>query len=214
MDHKFWHERWENNQIAFHGNEANPLLVDNFAALSLAKKGRVFLPLCGKTLDIPWLLSQGFRVAGAELSEIAVVQLFDELSVAPEISSLGTIKHYGAEGLDLYVGDIFDLSRQILGPVDAVYDRAALVALPAEMREKYAAHLMEITACAPQLLITYEYDQSCQPGPPFAVMSEDVRRYYAQQFSLNELQALEVPGGLKGRCPATERVWLLRESGM
>lgn len=212
MDHQFWHERWENNQIAFHCNEANALLVDNFPALSLASESRVFLPLCGKTLDIPWLLSQGFRVVGAELSEVAVAQLFAELGVEPVISSLGTIKHYGADGIDIYVGDIFNLSRQMLGPVDAVYDRAALVALPAEMRERYVAHLIEITVRAPQLLITYEYDQSCQPGPPFAVMPDDVQRYYGQQFGLTELSALEVVGGLKGRCPAMERVWLLQKS--
>jgi thiopurine S-methyltransferase len=210
MDHSFWHAKWEKNEIAFHQREANPLLVRNFDALSLEKGSRVFLPLCGKTLDIPWLLSQGFRVAGAELSGIAVQQLFDEMGITPTVSRLGTLERYSADDIDIYVGDIFELSRNIMGPVDAVYDRAALVALPAEMRAKYAAHLAGITDRAPQLLISYEYDQALQPGPPFSVTGEEVQQLYSHLFDVNRLMSIEVSGGLRGKCPATESVWLLR----
>ena len=82
MDAIFWHQRWGANDIPFHERAANPLLVKYFQALSLGEGGRVFLPLCGKTLDIGWLLSNGYDVAGAELSEIAVRQLFIELGMA------------------------------------------------------------------------------------------------------------------------------------
>ena len=134
MDRVFWHQKWESNDIAFHRSEANPLLVKYFNELSLAKGSRVFVPLCGKSLDIPWLLSHGYRVAGAELSKIAIEQLFDELGVTPEISRDGELDHYRANNIDLFVGDIFDVSDKMLGPVDAIYDRAALVALPEDMR--------------------------------------------------------------------------------
>ena len=211
MDHSFWHAKWEKNEIAFHVREANPLLVKHIDALSLEKGSRVFLPLCGKTLDIPWLLSKGFRVAGAELSEIAVRQLFEEMGVKPVISRLGPLVHYAAEGVDLYAGDIFDLTGDVLGRVDAVYDRAALVALPAEMRARYTAHLAAQTDRAPQLLICYEYDQALQSGPPFSVTSKEVRRLYSRLFELSELTSVDVPGGLRGKCPTTERVWLLRK---
>jgi thiopurine S-methyltransferase len=210
MDHNFWHTKWEKGEIGFHQSEANPLLVSNFEALSLEKGSRVFLPLCGKTLDIPWLLSKGFLVAGAELSKIAVQQLFNDMGVTPIVSSLDAFEHYSADGIDIYVGDIFHLSRNLLGPIDAVYDRAALVALPAEMRAKYSAHLAEITDRASQLLICFEYDQELQPGPPFSVTPEEVNRHYARLFELNQLMSINVPGGLKGKCPATESVWLLR----
>lgn len=210
MDHSFWHAKWEKNEIGFHEKQANPLLVRNFDALSLEKGGRVFLPLCGKTLDIPWLLSKGVRVAGAELSNIAVEQLFDELGITPAVSAIGSLKHYAAAGIDIYAGDIFDLSASTLGPVDAVYDRAALVALPAEMRLRYSAHVADITGRADQLLICYEYDQSLQPGPPFSVTGEDVHRYYAGLYEVKHLMSVDVPGGLRGKCAATESVWLLR----
>lgn len=212
MDTHFWHQKWENNDIAFHQNTANPLLVDYFNALSLRKGSRVFLPLCGKTLDIPWLLANGYRVAGAELSKIAVGQLFAGLGLAPKITVIGGIDHYSAENIDLFVGDIFDLSAKMLGPVDAVYDRAALVALPEEMRKRYTAHLLAITDKAPQLLICFEYDQNLMAGPPFSVSNEEVQQHYSGSYGLTLIASTTVPGGLKGKCPAQEHVWLLKNT--
>lgn len=209
MDKNFWHQKWASNQIAFHEREANPLLVKYFSNLSLAKGSRLFLPLCGKTLDIPWLLANGFRVAGAELSKLAVEQLFSELGVEPEIARVGEVEHYSAKDMDIFVGDIFDLSRGMLGRVDAVYDRAALVALPADMRNRYTAHLTEITGKAPQLLICYEYDQSLMDGPPFSINGEEVKQLYGDVYHLNLLATEKAPGGLKGVSAVHETVWLL-----
>lgn len=209
MDENFWHERWKTNNIGFHEGAPNPLLIKYFKELSLAKNSRIFLPLCGKTLDIPWLLSNGYRVAGAELSEIAIGQLFTELGVKPKISRVGEMDHYSAKNLDIYVGDIFNLSRERLGPVDAIYDRAALVALPTEMRQRYTAHLMQITNKAPQLLICFEYDQSLMEGPPFSVSNEEVNQHYRDSYDLTLLASIDMPGGLKGKCAAKENVWLL-----
>jgi thiopurine S-methyltransferase len=210
MDESFWHQKWERNEIAFHGREANPLLTTYFGNLDLPKGGRVFLPLCGKTLDIHWLLSHGYRVAGAELSSIAIEQLFAELGVKPEISVLGPLRRYSATGIDIFVGDIFSLTHDLLGKVDAIYDRAALVALPAPMRERYTAHLMEITDRARQLLVTCTYDQSLAEGPPFSVSDAEVVRHYRQSYAPTLLAKADVKGGLKGKHPASEHVWLLK----
>lgn len=209
MDAKFWHERWEQNDIGFHRGEANPHLVKYFDRLSLSKGARVFLPLCGKTRDIAWLLAKGYRVAGAELSKVAIEQLFSELKTTPEISQLGSVTHFRAKNIDIFVGDIFELSSAILGPVDAIYDRAALVALPEEMRQRYSAHLMRITNAVPQLIIAYEYNQSLMDGPPFSVSIDEVRKHYGGKYKLTELGSVDVPGGMKGRIPAKERVQLL-----
>lgn len=212
MDAKFWLEKWEKNEIAFHGSEANPLLVKYFKELSLAAGSRVFVPLCGKSLDMVWLLSQGYRVAGAELAEAAVQQFFSELGVEAQVSVEGKIKRYHAESVDIFVGDIFELTKTMLEPVDAVYDRAALVALPEVTRSRYVDHVRSITGQAPQLVICYEYDQSLAEGPPFSINSEEIRRYYGASYRLASLECAEVPGGLKGKCPARENVWLLSRS--
>jgi thiopurine S-methyltransferase len=209
MDREFWQKKWEKNEIAFHQREPNPLLVHHFDELALPDGSRLFLPLCGKTLDIHWLLARGHRVAGAELSQLAIDQLFAELGVKPTVAKVGALDCYSAPNIDVFVGDFFALAREQLGPVDAVYDRAALVALPAPMRARYVMHLVALTNRAPQLLIAYVYDQSLVDGPPFSVSDMEVRRHYDHHYGLHRLAAVDVAGGLKGRFPASEHVWLM-----
>ena len=213
MEASFWHAKWEKSEIAFHQDDFNPLLLDHFGALSLPAGSRVFVPLCGKTRDILWLLQSGYRVVGAELSRVAVEQLFAEMDLQPSISQVGPLTRFATEDIDIYVGDIFELSGSELGQVDAVYDRAALVALPADMRQRYAEHLVAITDRARQLLIAYDYDQSLQDGPPFAVGADEVRRLYDPHYELALLTSVEIAGGLRGKCPATEHVWQLCQAG-
>jgi thiopurine S-methyltransferase len=210
MDTMFWHQKWKNEEIAFHQGEVNPLLLNYFHTLSLAKGSRVFVPLCGKTLDISWLLSNGYRVAGAELSNLAVEQLFAALNLKPQISRMGEIKHYSAPNIDIFVGDIFALSDKMLGSVDAIYDRAALVALPKPMRDLYTVYLSQITKKAPQLLICYEYDQTLMAGPPFSINTKEINQHYSEVYDLTLLASIDVPSGLRDIQVLKENVWLLK----
>jgi thiopurine S-methyltransferase len=210
MHHDFWHERWASNQIGFHEPVANPALVKHLDQLGADTGGRLFIPLCGKTLDIRWLMDKGYRVVGAELSKLAIDQLFTELGIAPQVTQQANLLHYQADRIDMFVGDIFNITAAMLGKVDAVYDRAALVALPPELRQRYTTHLMQITRSAPQLLICFEYDQSTMNGPPFSVDSNEVKRHYANTYDISRLDSGEVPGKLKGHV-AMETVWLLKK---
>lgn len=209
MEHSFWHDRWESGRIGFHEGEPNRLLVAHFHALGLADRSRIFLPLCGKTRDIAWLLSQGYRVAGAELSGMAIAQLFEELEVEPAVSDLGELKRYSAPEIDIFVGDVFALTSEMLGPVDAVFDRAAFVALPGDMRRAYAPHIANVSGKAPQLLITFEYDTSVLDGPPFSIQSDELEQRYGDSYELSTVAMDAVAGGFKG-LEAFERVWLLK----
>lgn len=209
MEPSFWHNRWQTNQTGWHESTVNPLLITHFPSLNVPPGRRVFVPLCGKSLDLGWFLSEGYAVAGAELSELAITQLFAELEMEARISQVGKHKLFHGEKIDIFVGDLFDLFREVIGPVDAVYDRAALVALPEAMRERYTAHLKTITALAPQLVIGYEYDQTVVTGPPFSVTTDELHRHYSDGYALTPLARIDVPGGLKGKCPATEHVWRL-----
>lgn len=210
MEANFWHERWANNEIGWHESDFNPVLTGNFHRLELRKGARVFVPLCGKTRDILWLLQQGYQVAGSELSETAVQQLFTELDVQPTVSKTGTLQCYHAPGLDIFVGDIFAMTPALLGHVHATYDRAALVALPPDMRTRYTTHLQTLTHNAPQLLVCFEYDQSKMPGPPHSVSAVEVWGHYGSHYSVTLVEVRAVPGGLKGITAANELVWLLR----
>jgi thiopurine S-methyltransferase len=212
MEASFWHEKWKRGEINFHQSEANPLLTAHFEKLNLAKGSRIFLPLCGKTRDIAWLLANGYRVAGAELSAQAINDLFKELGLAPTVSEVGNLTRYSADDIDIWVGDIFGVSAEYLGPINAIYDRAALVALPADMRKQYAAHLVQITGAAPQLLVAYVYDQSKIDGPPFSVNEDEVRQHYSAAYQLTSVEIRDVVGGLKGKVASTETVWLLQKT--
>jgi len=210
MHHDFWHQKWNKSEIGFHLPEANPLLVKYFPVLNLKPGARVFLPLCGKTLDIAWLLVGGYHVVGAELSPIAIRDLFESLHLTPTTHEFGDVTHYSAPNIDIFVGDIFHLSSAMLGRIDAVYDRAALVALPDDVRLRYVSHLVALTSNAPQLLICYEYEQSLVAGPPFSISPLAVAQYYQASYDLDLLLTVDVVGGMKGRCSATEHVFLLK----
>jgi thiopurine S-methyltransferase len=209
MQPDFWHKKWQESDIGFHNSDANPLLVKHFSALGLAAGSRVFLPLCGKTLDIHWLLAQGFQVVGAELSPIAIEQLFNELGVIPDVTQRENLQHYRAPNIDIFVGDIFNVTELLIGQVDAVYDRAALVALPFAMRAQYTTHLTAITHHAKQLLICFVYDQNQLAGPPFSINEEEIKAHYNASYKLSLLESAEVAEKLKGQCSACENVWLL-----
>lgn len=209
MKHDFWHNKWQKDEIGFHLAEANPLLVKHLPSLKLEPNSRIFLPLCGKTLDIHWLLAQGYQVLGAELSTIAVEALFSELNLTPKVTQLGNLVQYSAPNITLWNGDIFELNNSLLGKVDAVYDRAALVALPVEMRDPYTDHIGAITQHVQQLLVCFEYDQSQIEGPPFCVNADEVRRHYRDHFAVKLLDRESLVGGLKGKVEAFEQVWHL-----
>lgn len=207
MKAEFWHQRWQNNHIGFHKTQVNPLLQKHWQTVSQSLKvgSRIFIPLCGKTRDIAWFCSQGYHVIGVELSEIAIQQLFAERGDTPQITASGAFVHYQTDRLDIWVGDIFELNAQQIGKVDMIYDRAALVALPPAMRLRYTQQLVRLTACAPQLLLTYDYDQTQKQGPPFAVPATELQAHYQAHYRLIHLADMTVMHGL-----ATEQVWQLR----
>ena len=209
MEADFWHQRWANNQIGFHQLQAHDLLVKYIGELNLNKGDVIFVPLCGKTLDIGWLLDQGYRVIGSELSELAVEQLFEDLELQAEVSGCGGLKRYAANNIEIYVGDFFSLEKKLLGRVDAVYDRAALVALPLDMRIRYKNALMELTDRARQLLIVLEYDQEIMSGPPFSLSGDDIEDYYQDAYQCLRLETVFLKQGLKGVMDVDESVYRL-----
>ncbi len=209
MEKEFWHDKWQKNEIAFHENKPNSFLEKNIDRLVNNSNRRIFVPLCGKTLDISWLLSNGYSVVGCELNQSAIDQLFSELGTIPRITRVDNFIHYSAENIDIFVGDVFELSYDLLGEVNGVYDRAALVALPIEMRRRYTKKIVEVTKAAPQLLIVFEYDQSLIDGPPFSITREEIKAHYREAYSINLIEKITAEGGIRGECPGLECGWLL-----
>ncbi len=177
MEKDFWHERWRSGQIGFHRDEVHWALTRHWSSLGLPAGAPVLVPLSGKSLDMHWLHQNGYPVCGVELDRIAVRDFFAEWN--RQAQSVGVdargLSGYRADDVVLWQGDFFDYVPS--EPFPAFYDRAALIALPPNLRAAYAGHLRKcMIEGARGLLVTLEYDQKQKEGPPFSVLPEEVSR--------------------------------------
>lgn len=189
----FWHERWATGQIGFHQSSVHPMLERWWPSIGAGTGSRVYVPLCGKSLDMDWLGRQGHRIVGSELSAIAIRDFFEELGLEPARTTGGRFVRHAAGPYELLEGDALDLTPDILGPVEAAYDRAALVALPPDMRGAYAdctARLLP--AGARILMIGFEYPQEMRGGPPFSVEEREVRALFEPAFDVARLERSDI----------------------
>jgi len=188
MDISFWHERWKQNEIGFHQAGFNSHLQEFWPSLGLPAAGRVFVPLCGKSRDLLWLRAQGHDVLGVEVSPIAVSDFFQENRLTCEVTRRDPFEVWAADGLTVLCGDFFALTPDWLAGMHAVFDRASLIALPPDMRARYAAHLAAILPPAVTiLLITMEYPAGGMQGPPFSVDESEVKALYEKHFKVTSL---------------------------
>ena len=188
MDPQFWLRRWERNEIGFHQPEGNPLLRRFWGSLGLERDTPVLVPLSGKTPDMAWLAAQGHPVTGVELSEVAARDFFAERKVHPQRDTAGGMVRYRQAGVQILVGDFFALDPAILADTEAVYDRAALIALPETLRRRYAELLCHsLPPGARVLLVTLEYDPEEMEGPPFPVPQGEVERLLGPRFRVDPL---------------------------
>ena len=193
MDEAFWQRRWARNEIGFHLNEVNPYLRRHWPSLGLAPGARVLVPLCGKSLDMAWLADQGLAVLGVELSERAAEDFFTEHGLVPDVSVQGELKVYRAGNVEIRCGDFFAVTPDDVADCRALYDRAALIALPSDMRQRYVNHLASILAPGCQgLLITLDYQQEQMSGPPFAVGDAEVRDLLNTRWKIKLLELADV----------------------
>lgn len=193
MQPEFWHKKWASNQIGFHLPQVNPHLQRFWPQLGLEESARVLVPLCGKSLDLLWLAQCGHEVLGVELSEKAVEDFFSEHQLDPAVSEQGPFSVYRAGSIELWCGDFFALTPGDVADCSALYDRAALIALPPSMRERYATHLKRILPKGSLgVLITLDYDQAEMSGPPFAVLDDEVQRLFGTSWGLKVLEDQDV----------------------
>jgi thiopurine S-methyltransferase len=186
MEAEYWKNRWKNNEIGFNQARPNALLINNIDYLALQKGATVFVPLCGKSVDMHWLTEQGYKVIGVELSEIACREYFQERSIVPEIDETASFKVFKTANITLYAGDFFQLTADMLSNVHAIYDRAALIALPADMREHYAALIKQHLFNASMLLITVTYENK-RDQAPYSIGPQLVEQLYSECYQIEQL---------------------------
>ncbi|MCW8880294.1 MAG: thiopurine S-methyltransferase [Kangiellaceae bacterium] len=177
MEPRFWIDKWKKQETGFHLASAHPLLRKYFPKV-FANQTSVFLPLCGKTQDLIFCSDQGLAVIGNELSEVAIEQFFLANQLAPKTEVSQNFILREANNIAIYQGDFFELEKRTFENTQAIYDRAALVALPVEMRKSYAEKMKQLFPQATMLLITLEYNQREMSGPPFSVTQDEVNSLF------------------------------------
>lgn len=193
MEIDFWKQRWQENQIGFHLDQVNPWLKKFWSEIQLAQGSHVFVPLCGKSLDLLWLANAGYCVTGVECSQLAVDAFFAEHDLACNRVSCGDLQSCASGNINLLQGDFFSLQADMLPTVLAVYDRAALIALPHDMRQQYVTKLLDVIPVhASMLLVTLEYNQSLMAGPPFSVPEQEVLALYGRKFEIRKIHQADV----------------------
>lgn len=181
-----WLGRWQKNDITFHLDTINPLLEQYWPTLNIPKGTNVLVPLCGKSLDMLWLVKQGYHVIGAELSSIACENFFTENNLPFKTEKTKEFTRFYNDHIELYCGDFFALSKDMLPPITAVYDRAALMALPKDMRPTYAKQTQNLLAPHSKILLIVIETANDIKGPPYSVAASEIKKIY-NQLTVKEL---------------------------
>ncbi len=194
-----WLKFWENNETNWHGDNVTQELIEYFELFELEPRDKVFVPLCGKSLDMLYIMNQGFSVIGVEISEIGVRQFFNENNLTYKITKVDDFDLYSTENLEIYCGDFFALTSKHLNNVKSVFDRKSLIALEPEVRQKYVKHLNDIISVGARiLLVTLQYPQYQMSGPPFSVDKSEVESLFSMAFESRELRSFnDIENGLK-----------------
>ncbi len=215
MENSYWHQKWNAHEIGFNQLQPNQLLQRYCHTLNLQPGDRVFVPLCGKSIDMLWLIQQGYHVIGVELSLMACESFFSDYNLP--VKTIQTESHtiFQSENITLYASDFFQLNKALIGDITAVYDRAALIALPATLRRRYVDYLISLLCPSTKiLLITTVYNQSEMPGPPFSVDRNEIETLYGTYLHIdllydNPIQKIPEHLRKRGLSDATEHAFLL-----
>ena len=199
MDHEFWHKAWQREKQGWHQAVTNPHLERYWADFNAPADAPVFVPLCGKSMDMLWLLEQGHEIVGVELNEEAVQSFFTEHGLEATISVEGDYHVYRCDALTIYVGDYFALDAASTAKCPVVFDRAALIAMPPSMRPDYAHKQAELLKPGERIfLITLNYPQEQMQGPPFSVEDVEVTDLYQKYFTVKHVCSEADPSMVDG----------------
>jgi len=195
MDKNFWHDRWNSGRIGFHRPDVHPFLERYVPRLAVRKGDTVFVPLCGKSLDMLWLRQKGLRVTGVEISPVAVSAFFEENGLAVTFQNVQAGELYFTDGIEIYCADFFAMGTDEVSSCQAIYDRAALIAFPGDQRRTYTEHLIRIAPpLARILLVILEYEQSQMDGPPFSVTCSEVDQMFGSAYDIEVLETIDALG--------------------
>ncbi|CAK8674631.1 unnamed protein product [Clavelina lepadiformis] len=191
----YWRNLWKNDQAWFHMSDAHPDML-KFQDQFLRDNCRVYVPLCGKSVDLKYLADKGHEVVGCEFCETAILQFFEEQSIKYERYQHPTAPYEIFKATDknitIYKGDFFALGSSIMGKVDAIWDRGSFVAIDPSRRREYADVIYDvINADGKYLLYSVEYEGNIS-STPYNVQEQEIDDIFGQKFAAFTLDTHEV----------------------
>lgn len=207
-----WKQSWNDGKTGFHLSNTNPSL-EQYAHL-FDEELTILVPLCGKTLDMHYLHHRNHAVIGIELVPQAIKSFFQEWGVVPKVHH----NRFSHERITVINSNIFAVQSQDIPTIDGIFDRAALVALPTNIRTQYATHLLSLLKDGGTLLlITYDMPRPQDLGPPFAVRQHDVPHLFKRASSVELLKEIhntpqDEPRLItRGIAWSKEHIWRIRK---
>ncbi len=179
MGIEFWLNRWKEGRVPFHHQTVQDDLIQFWPSVAEHQPRNILVPLCGKSLDMRWLQEQGLFVTGVDLSEIAIKSFISEQQLQVNTWQSDDIICFENNEYKLLAADIFKMDKKLITVQDAIYDRAALIALPEKLRAAYVECCLQwLKPGGIVLLKTLNYDQTQMEGPPYAVSPEEVYQLF------------------------------------
>jgi len=189
MELSYWQSRWRKGNIGFHMKNGYTGLDEHWQSLQLPESFTVLAPLCGKSEDLRWFAEKGGTVTGVDISEIAAQQFFSTHKQTPKLNSFANFSIYSSDYIEIWCGDFLKLPEHKMPVFDLIYDKAALVALPQKMRQKYVEKVISLTGRHTKIMLHgFSYNQNEMNGPPFSVSQAEVETLYGGDFSIEVLE--------------------------
>jgi len=176
-------------------------IIPNYDDETCANPVRVFVPLCGKTVDMAFLAKHGSvsEVVGIEGIRKALESYIEEqpdLEIKP-VESIDMFERFVGKKTSLLKGDFFALDSDATGgKFDSIWDRGSMVAIDPRLRESYVDVMKNLLKPGGTiLLVTVERragaDEGLRAGPPFSLSEEEVRALYQSQSWVDSVSLLE-----------------------
>lgn len=193
MDKAYWLNRWETGNTRFNEPVPHRYLVKYFDELNLSPGDSIFVPLCGKSVDMVWMMRHKHPIIGVEISPIAINDFLAENEIQALKSQEDGFCVYRHNLGMLYQGDLFTFNPACLNEIKAVYDRGCFVALPPmSIRLQYIDWLKSTLQTGTRILfISIEHNNPSIAEPPFSVSDKELRQYFNKEFSVNLLRKEE-----------------------
>ncbi|XP_033756355.1 probable thiopurine S-methyltransferase [Pecten maximus] len=190
-----WLNNWEGDCTPWHMSDVHEGLARYYKVLvnKPSVQNKIFLPLCGKSVDIKWLADRGNEVVGVEAAEMGLVEFFAEQNIEYSVEAAASVKGKLFRSRDnkirLYCCDIFDFSASVECGFSGVWDRGSIEALEFEDRKRYI-ELMRTLISSETGYLAEIVERDLGKGPPYYVTADELEAGFGPGCTVTKLMTV------------------------